>query len=130
MVIGNLAARRIAVRIPFWVDTAAMRVSIAGKPMEQTWVGRHLVFESLNPGDAITITFPVPETAIRYTVNAHTPREQVYTCTFRGSTLVDISPRDTALTGYPLYQRQHMRAEKTPMKEMMRFVPGRVVLRW
>ena len=130
VVIGNLAARRVAVRIPFWVDTSALRASVAGKPVEPAWVGRYLLFDSLKPGDVITITFPVPETTARYTVNAHTVQEQVYTCTFRGSTLIDISPRDTAPTSYPLYQRQHMRAAEAPMKEVQRFVPERIVLKW
>jgi len=57
---------------------------------------------------------------------------------FRGSTLVDIAPRDTSPTGYPLYLRDHLRASpsaplrasQAPMKGVTRFVPNRIITNW
>jgi len=61
----------------------------------------------------ITLEFPVEESTARYTVNAHSDKEQTYTCRFRGSTLVDISPRDETPTSYPLYQRSYLSSDGT-----------------
>jgi hypothetical protein len=89
-----------------------------------------VVFGGLKPLDVITLRFPVGEATARYTVNAQTDHARTYTCTFRGSTLVDISPRDTSPTSYPLYLRDHLRADQAPMKHVTRFVADRVVADW
>ena len=128
--VRNKAALRIAVRIPRWVDRRALRVAVKGRPVPAEWVGNYIVFAGLEPGEIIALTFPVPTTIDRYTVNANTEREQLYTCTFRGSTCVAISPRDESPTSYPFYQRDHLRSEKAPMKTVERFVAERVVREW
>lgn len=61
----------------------------------------------------------------------------------RGNTLVDISPREDrprstkvfmddgaiypCVAGYPLYQRDHMKADKAPTKSVERYVAPRVI---
>ena len=130
VVIGNKAARRVAVRIPSWVDVRALRADVSGVARELDWTGRYVHFDGLKPADAITLTFPVVERELRYTVNAHTPWEQQYSCAFKGSTLVDIAPRDPSLTSCPIYQRSHMRASKAPMRQVERFVADKVVRNW
>ena len=130
VVLRNKAARRISVRIPFWVDRKEICANVAGCDVSLDWLGNNLVFEELNPGDVITLTFPVKETTSSYTVNAHSPDEKVYTCTFRGSTCVDISPRDEAKTNYPMYLREHMKKDKAPMKTKTRFVAEKKILNW
>ena len=117
-------------RIPSWVDRRELRADVSGKEAALNWIGNSMVFDGLKPTDVITLRFPVKESTVRYTVNAQTDKEQIYTCTFRGSTMVDISPRDTAPTSYPLYLRDHMRAEKAPMKQVTRFVPNRIITVW
>ena len=59
-----------------------------------------------------------------------TADQQVYKCTFRGSTLVDISPRDDSPSSYPLYVRDGMRREETLLKETTRYVADRTILHW
>jgi len=86
--------------------------------------------EGLAPGDNVVLTFAITQSAGSYTVAAHTPWERTYTCTFRASMLVDISPRDESPTSYPQYQRDHMLADAAPLKEVTRFVPDRVITRW
>jgi hypothetical protein len=130
VVFRNKAARRVAVRVPSWVSRRQIRADVAGQTRPSAWAGNYLLFENLQRGDLITLTFPVKETTARYTVNARTPAEQVYTCVFRGSTLVDISPRDQSPTSYPLYQRQHLRTDKAPAKTVERFVASRSILHW
>ncbi len=130
LVIRNKAARRVAVRIPAWVWRRELRADVSGKPRKPDWVGKSLVFEALKAGDVVTITFPVRETTASYTINAHSAAEQVFACTFRGSTLVDITPRDNAPKSYPLYLRDHMRSDKTPMTAAKSYVPERIVSGW
>ena len=86
--------------------------------------------DSLKPGDAVTIDFPVQESTTSYTVNSRTNDEQTYTCKFRGSTVVDISPRDNLATSYPLFLRKDMRRDETPMKKVSRFIPDRMITKW
>ena len=131
VVLRNKAARRISVRIPYWVTRKDIRANVSGKETALDWLDNNLVFSNLKPTDVITLTFPVKETTSSYTVNAHSPDEKVYTCTFRGSTCVDISPRDTAKTNYPMYLRDHMKTgKKAPMKKKTRFVSDKTVLNW
>jgi len=123
-------ARHVAVRIPHWVDARELRATVNGKPTDLDWTGRYLEFSGLAARDTIELNFPVKESAGTYTVAAHTPWEMVYTCKFRGSTLVDISPRDTAPTSVPLYRRGHTQAGRAPTEEVTRFVPKRSITNW
>ncbi|MFC1451726.1 hypothetical protein ACFLSJ_00090 [Verrucomicrobiota bacterium] len=130
VVIRNKAARRIAVRIPAWIDRRRIRIDIDGKAAEPDWIGNRLILCRQDAPNVITIAFPVRETTVAYTVNAHSEYEQAYTCTFRGGTLVGISPRDTRPTSYPLYLRDHLRADEAPMRTVERFVADRIVTEW
>jgi len=130
VVLRNKAARRISVRIPFWVSRRDVRVRVGGAERPLEWVGNYLVLDCLRPGQEAVVSFPVRESTASYTVNANTSEEKVYSCTFRGSTLVDISPRDTSPTTYPLYLREHLRADRAPMKTVERFVPSRLIVQW
>lgn len=130
VVLRNKSAERMAVRIPSWVDRRELRADVCGREAAPDWIGNRVIFDGLKPTDVITLRFPVKETTARYTVAARTDKEQTYSCTFRGSTLVDISPRNTDPTMYPTYLRDHLRSDKAPMKEVTRFVPERVVTNW
>ena len=130
VVIHNKAARRIALRVPHWVDRREIRIHVNGKPAACEWIGNRLLFQQSSTPVDIAITFPIRESTARYTVNANSDREQVYTCTFRGGTLVDISPRDNDPRAYPLYLRDHMRKDTAPTKTVQRFVAERIVTQW
>lgn len=127
VVINNKSAERISVRIPSWVNKKDVLGYINENAYPCFWVGRYLLFDGLKTGDKITIKFPIKETTTSYTGNSRTKDEQTYKCIFRGSTLVDISPRDDSPTGYPLYLREHMRKDKAPMKKIKRFEPDKVI---
>lgn len=130
VMIRNKGARRVAVHVPCSVSRRQIRAEVAGQARPLAWAGNYLLFEGLAPSEVVTITFPVSETTARYTVNARTPAEQAYTCTFRGATLVDVSPRDRSPTSYPLYQRDLLRKDKAPTKTVERFVPSKVISNW
>ncbi|MFH1709434.1 MAG: hypothetical protein ABIF71_16170 [Planctomycetota bacterium] len=129
--VTNRSARRVALRVPGWVPRRDVRLRVGDADRPLDWVGRHLLVDDLKPGDIIDLTFPLGETMARYTVNPRSKAETVYTCTFRGSTLVDISPRDMAPAGLPLYRRDVLRKPgPAPMVKQTCFVPDRVVRGW
>lgn len=130
VLIRNTGARRLAVRIPAWVDRRALRVSVAGKDVAPDWLGNRLTFSQLPAQCDITLAFPIRETTARYTTNANSDKEQVYSCIFRGSTLVDISPKDTDPRNYALYERDNLRADRAPMVTRERSVGDGAVKDW
>lgn len=131
VVIHNKAARRIAVRLPEWVTRRDLRVQVGSQDRPQEYIGNYLTVVDVKPGDKITLTFPVKEFTSNYTVNANSADELVYTCTFRGGTLVDISPRDDSPNVYPMYLRDHLKNGSTaPMRKVRRFVAEHTVRKW
>lgn len=124
-------ARRLAIRIPGWVERAKLSASVNGRASPSAWIGSYLTFFDLRPGDVVTVTFPVRETTARYTVAAGIPgHEMTYTVTFRGSTAVDVSPHDGAPTTYQIYKRAHLRKPQAPLKKVLRFVAHRSIALW
>lgn len=130
VVIHNKNAHRIAVRIPFWVRRDDIMVSINGEITADSWIGNRIMLDGLASGDTITLTFPIVQQTLAYTANAGSPQEQVYHLTLRGSTVVDITPRDDTPTGYPMYLREGLKAEYAPLKTVTRFVPDKLVRGW
>lgn len=129
--VRNKSTRRIVVRIPSWVSRSRLQANRSGKPSSLVWMGNRLLFDDVEPGDRIDLEFPVAESTAHYTVASGMPAaETTYRCTFRASTLIDIGPRDSRITSYPLYLREHLRRERAPMKSVERFVPGRQIRNW
>lgn len=139
VVIRNKTARKLAVRIPYWVDVAAVVAKINNAPVSPIWIGRYLLFDVLLSQDTVTITFPIQERTETYTLKWRQPefwKESTnpgsswqppqeptqFVCCFRGSTLVDIRPRDQGL-GYPLYLRDALRSGPAPLKKVIRYLP-------
>jgi hypothetical protein len=130
VILRSKLARSVAVRLPAWVRRGELRLEVNGRPWEPLWAGNRALLTSLTPGDTVTLQFPVRQAAYTYTANAGSPQEQVYTLTTRGSTVVDVSPRDDSSTAYPIYRREGMKAEKTPLREVNRFIPNVLVKGW
>jgi len=118
VVIRNKTARSIAVRVPGWANKKQVRGKINETEVSPRWVGNYLLFDKVNGRDSVTITFPMVKETAKYTM----PFDKEYTCSFKGNTLVDISPRDTNPTGYPIYQRDHYWQDNAPMREKARYV--------
>ena len=150
VVIHNKTARKLAVRIPRWVNKAAIQAKVGDQAVPLAWLGNYLVIEPIVAGDRITITFPVVTATEQYTIvwdpqpavkvcnvmlaacpestdpgtnNPNQPIHPVtYTLTFKGNTLVDIAPRATGV-GYPLYQRTAERdGSAPPPKRVTRYI--------
>ncbi len=158
VVVQSKDARRVDIRVPAWVDRARLRATIDAEPRLPAWRGNRALFD-VEPGGRLVLEFPVPETEVTVhtmpvgldesyvrSAQEHAQhqewgfyhperiaawgRDQAYRCTLRGSTVVDISPRDEAPTSYPFYLRDHLRADRAPLKTVTRFAPQRVITNW
>ena len=99
--------------------------------------GRYLIFDNLKEDDKIRLEFPLPERTDDFTIGVDLPPEQLvgqgpylgkkYKVSFRGSTVIDIQPRDTNPKKYPIFQREHLKMKKTPMKKVKRFAVDQVL---
>jgi hypothetical protein len=118
VVLKNKQARRAAIRIPRWVDRAAIQTRVNGKAAATSWIGNYLVVDGLRPKDLIVLDFPIVERTAKYTMAFDRP----YTFQFKGNTVVDVSPRDTNPTGYPVYLRDHFQQTQAPMKKVVQYV--------
>lgn len=144
VVIRNKTAKTISVRIPEWVDRHAIKSTINGNVANPFWTGGCLVFGSTSGGEIITMEFPVVESTEVYRngfqgvgIPGHTEvtssigrRPETltpYTFRLRGNTVVEISPREDETLGYPMYLRDHMRAERAPMKNRSHYVATRFI---
>jgi hypothetical protein len=124
VVLKNKTSRKAYVRIPNWVDKAAVRSRINRKQAAPSWFGNYLVFEELKPEDTVTIEFPMVETTETYRQG-----DNNHTIQFKGNTVMDISPREYPVPGWPapggtmqIYLRKHYKRNKAPMKNTTRYV--------
>ena len=133
VVLKNKTAKRTNLRIPLWVDKRNVTCKVNDKDLPLVWLNNYLVVDGIKPNDAVSVEFPVQETIEKHTEPTY---DTTYTCRFKGNTLIDISPRaetpawatvaqdDGVIApvtgGYPIYQREHYRMNKAPLKEGVR----------
>jgi len=121
VVVHNKTAKRLLLRVPFWADKRTVRAGIGSAEVQPVWVGNYLMVENLHPGENVTVRFRTKQRTARFTWDGTT-----YTCTFRGNTVVDISPRAEGVP-YPIYERDDMQGGPASMKRTTRFVAERII---
>jgi hypothetical protein len=119
----NKAARRVAVRIPLWVERKEVQCGIGARRVSPIWVGNHLLFEDLHPGEELDVRFPVRDRTERFALDG-----KEYAAHFRGNTVVEILPRQSGV-GYPIYERSECRTEHASLRRAPRHTPAQV-LKW
>jgi DUF1680 family protein len=122
VVLHNKLAGTAMVRVPSWVDQNTISIAVNGKEVKAASAGRYLVLENLAPKDLIVLTFPIEKT-----VEKDTMAGTVYTVTFRGSDVVDISPRAKGPHSYPLYLRDAFNSGKAPIVTRTRYVSDSLI---
>jgi hypothetical protein len=130
VVLHNKQAKTILVRVPSWLQPQSIRCFVSDKPTHPAIVDRRLVFSDVLPqqsGEAtgrtvIRLEFDVPEQVVNYSIDGKS-----YSITFRGSSVVDIQPRESGPQKYAMYQREYMRAAETPKHKVRRFVPDKII---
>ena len=137
VVLLNKKAHTALVRIPGWIESEAIQCFINGEAVRPGRSGSYLVFQNLDAADTIRLEFPVHERMDSYTLGVDLPDDEIverqnykgkeYTVTFRGSTVVDIEPRDTRAGRYPLYRRDHLKAGQAPIRRVKRFAADKII---
>ena len=122
VLLKNKLARTALVRIPVWVEPDKVESSVNDQAVRPPLTGRYLLFEGLRSGDRIRLKFPVIERTDKYTIDGHR-----YLVTFRGSTVTDISPRDSEHTASPLYGDLSGDPGNTPTRKTRRFVADKLI---
>ena len=111
-------APRVAVRMPEWCDPATVCVQVGDQCRRPVVEGPFVKLAFLQPGDQVTMAFPVPERTIHRVIG-----EIPYKLAMKGSNVVSIDPPGTA---YPLYQDQPTGRPK----RKTRFVPSTRDIIW
>ena len=125
----NKQAHTALVRIPAWLGHSKIRTTLRQsegntphkKPIEPVQIGNYLLFRGLQKGTTIELQFPVPEQTDQYTIAG-----QQYTVRFRGSTVVDITPRDSQPDKIPLFRDRSSQLGKG-MRKVRRFVADKLI---
>ena len=122
VVIHNKLARRLAVRVPPWVNRSQLEWRVNGECAHPGWVASYAQWDGLKPGDTVQVAFPLVEKTLSRTAHSGKPDQATYSIHMRGNTVLDISPRDELPQSYPIYRREHLKGSKAPMKKVIRFV--------
>ena len=133
VVLRNKTAHAVYLRKPLWADRAAFRCSVDGEATTFHWAGNCLAVTDLCGGEQISFEFPMVETVETYSPPTY---PGPYTLRMRGNTVVDISPRPErpaivrmgsddgdvfeVKAGHPVYQRDHLKSARAPMKSFDR----------
>lgn len=81
--------KSLSVRIPDWVDRDTLRLEVQGQTVPKPkFADSYLQVGTLPPGQVGTIWFNIPQSVTRETVDG-----QIYTATWWGNQVIDITPR-------------------------------------
>ena len=141
VIIKNKTCSNIAVRIPAWVDRKELSFRIGKLKLKYFWVGNYATLTGLNGKEEITIDFPMVETVETcYLLTRdvgpkwweHTDSLPEYIFHLKGNTCVKVEfPNRSKFTDveplYPVFQRDHYRANKAPMKKITRYIAPRLI---
>jgi hypothetical protein len=144
VVLKNRAAHTVLVRIPAWADLTKVSYRLNGKPVTPEIEGRYARVESLEPGDEVSLEFPMKDWTAEYNVpflggannDWAVPGDKLLTdmpprarhrCRFLGNTLVEIDP--PLMPGEPVFKHSDYLSGKAPLKDTTYFVTP-TVLKW
>jgi len=109
----------LQVRIPGWAALKQVRCTVSGNDRPTRFDGRYLQVGRVQPGDSVTVSFPIAETKKLLEIEKH-----IYNVVLRGADVVKIDP--PGVLG-PFYQRAHYRTGQTCWRKVARFVPSKIV---
>jgi hypothetical protein len=109
----------LSVRIPEWATAPETHCTVNGRNRPLSWEGRYGVVGKVKPTDVATLTFPIPERKDVLRIHGRD-----YSLTRKGNEVVHIDPPGK---NWPLYQREHYRANSARFKTVERFVADQSV---
>jgi hypothetical protein len=124
VVLNNKQARNLLVRMPERTDRKEVACQVNAARTDPLWMGSYLLFKDMGAGETVSIRFPVRE----HTEKLIYDPGKVYEARFRGSTVIDIAPRQQG-KGVPIYQRAHYRADQAPQRPAPQYI-AKETLKW
>lgn len=116
-------APALSVRVPDWVSIHDVHVFVDDREVDvlaEVWHGGYVRLTGLKPGQKVTITFPQREIAEEKFFAGRT-----YTLSWRGDTVVNVSPNGVISPTYQRGDMQHGRS--APLKRVVYHVPDKEV---
>jgi len=110
----------IATRIPSWTERGKVSCKVNGSRRDFAWSEDYVEVSGLTAGDVVTVEFPMREETLFSVIG-----DKPFRLTLRGNTVVDIDPQGELC---PLYQRDHFKHDKAPIKKVSRFVSKEAIL--
>jgi hypothetical protein len=104
-------APAVLVRLPAWCQPARVQTSVSGVSRSPAAIERSIYLDQLIPGDQVMITFPLPEETVTRLIG-----DLPFRLTLRGSNVINIEPRGTAIPFYTHHPRG-------TLVEKERFIP-------
>lgn len=101
--------RKVLVRVPEWAPKERVRAYIDKKVSRPRWQGPYVLFDSVESGQQLTVTYPLRIAEIKETVGSLDGTE--YTQKWRGNTIVDIEPPGKWI---PMFNRPELDTERLP----------------
>lgn len=114
----------LSVRIPSWVEKDKVNVYVENKEFTPVWDANkeYIKVDSLQRDEKVTIIFPMKKRKEQVQAG-----EQKYTLSWRGNTVVSISPAGEI---YPLYTRGAMDTDMVPFEERTGIYRGKQEVQW
>ena len=103
------SAKKVLVRVPGWAPKQDVKVYVEKKLIKLTWDGEYVVFDKVQPGQQLTVTYPLRIAQVKETPGSLDGTE--YTEKWRGNTIVDISPPGKWI---PMFNRPELESEIVP----------------
>ena len=103
----------LKVRAASWVDKQQVVCRVGEEARQIAWNGRYLEAGSVNPGQTVTLEFPIQERREKLESFEHR-----YEAVFRGNDCVEMSPGGQY---YTLFQRDHYRLDQARYVRVRRF---------
>jgi hypothetical protein len=128
VVLRNKTAREAFVRIPLWVEHTKVTCQVQNREIKPRWFGNYLWLEQLVPGDTVVISFPMAERVEEWTITPATAYTleigagRTYRCTFRGNTVVKITPEMSPGSWIWKNREKKYQAAEAQMKRVKRYV--------
>ena len=107
----------LQVRIPGWTALKQVRCTVNGDERPTSFDGRYLQVGQVQPGDSVTVSFPIAETKKLLEIE-----KRGYNVVIRGADVVKMDP--PGVLG-PFYQRAHYRTGQTRWRKVARFAPSK-----
>ena len=103
----------LKVRAANWVDKPQVACRVGGETRRIAWKGNYLEAGSVNPGQTVTLEFPIQERREKLESFEHR-----YDAVFRGNDCVELTPGGEC---YTLFQRGHYRSDQPRYAKVRRF---------